>query len=117
MHVADKGNRVLVLQRLAAVLGIAVAACAPTPPPSPTGRSPAESQPGAPAASGPTRVTIANGVDVKSLASKLGVGGPFAADYYFMSNSPLVVFDPKGAFHPRLAAELPSQSRGTWTVN
>jgi peptide/nickel transport system substrate-binding protein len=53
-----------------------------------------------------------------NLATKLVLGQPtYAYDYSFMTNSPLVVLDARGAAHPRLASELPSQERGTWTVN
>ena len=50
------------------------------------------------------------------------LGGKFetlvgADEVKWLTNSPLAYQDDKAASHPRLAAELPSQDKGTWVVN
>lgn len=71
----------------------------------------------APAATGPSRITVAIGAEVNSLSSKLEGGNTYASEYNFMVGSPLAVKDPKGVSHPLLAAELPSRDNGSWIVN
>src|SRR5439155_358628 len=44
-------------------------------------------------------------------------GNTFASEFNFMTDSPLAVKDAQGRASPLLAAELPSQSNGTWIVN
>jgi peptide/nickel transport system substrate-binding protein len=48
------------------------------------------------------------GAEVDNLSPKLG-GGTNAAEYNFMTNSPLSLRDPKGGVSPLLAADLPSR--------
>jgi peptide/nickel transport system substrate-binding protein len=97
---------------------VLLAACTPgTSGPSPSA--------GAPAAGAtperPSRIVVAIQNDVSVLATKLqigpGVSGGPGHDLSGISNNPLVVLDGNGVAHPRLAAELPSRERGTWTVN
>lgn len=84
---------------------------------------------GAPAASGPpgaaaragaprarTVVTIGIEAEIDNLSSKLG-GGTNAAEYHFLTNSPLVLLDGQANPSAFLAADLPSQDQGTWVVN
>ncbi len=98
---------------LAAVL-LAVA-CAPSP--SRSGEQEGRTA-GTGAPSRTNRVTIANGIDPRALATKFDAAGVFSRDHLYIPNSPLVVLDAvQGASRPLLAAELPSQERGTWTVN
>lgn len=68
------------------------------------------------ASAGPSRVTIAIGAEVDYLATKLETGNTFAAEFNFLSNSPLAVRNERGAAIPLLAVDLPSQGNGTWTV-
>lgn len=52
--------------------------------------------------------------EMSSFHSKVGGGG---GESNLAVNSPLAVLDNQGVPQPRLAAELPSQERGTWIVN
>ncbi|HZT07063.1 MAG TPA: peptide ABC transporter substrate-binding protein [Chloroflexota bacterium] len=61
-------------------------------------------------------VVMASTRDAASLAIKLENPGASEIDFSLISNSPLAVLDPTGTYRPLLAAELPSQDRGTWTV-
>jgi peptide/nickel transport system substrate-binding protein len=54
---------------------------------------------------------------VNNLAPKLESANTYAAEINFLTNSPLVVLEPRGAARPLLAAELPSRERGSWVVN
>lgn len=68
----------------------------------------------------PSRVIIGVRSDVSNLSSKLATDNTStttSGNQRFLSNCPLVVFDPQGRVLPRLASELPSQSNGTWTVS
>lgn len=66
----------------------------------------------------PSHATIAIFSDANVLAPKLDVGGStLDVEYGYVVNSPLVVYDPRGTPHPRLAVDLPSRDDGTWTVN
>lgn len=96
---------------LAAVsAGLVIAACgAPARQPTPAG------QDGAPR-DRPNTLTVAMGAEVDTLGARLS-GTVFGGDYDMMLNSPLVVLDPTGGPHPRLAAALPSRDDGTWVVN
>jgi peptide/nickel transport system substrate-binding protein len=95
---------------LLAGLGVLLSACAPAAL-SPTGGV----QERAPA--GPSRVIIAIGAEVDYLATKLETGNTFASEFNFLSNSPLAIRNERGVTLPLLAAELPSQDKGTWIVN
>lgn len=65
-----------------------------------------------------SRVVIGVWGETKVLAPKLGEGGgTFQNDFSLLINSPLAIFDPQGKLHPRLADDLPSLDRGTWTVH
>lgn len=103
-----------------ATVGISLiaAACAP---PATSGKSSGVDPTPGPAALGPSRVTLAVQNDISVLATKLQVGpgrsGGVGEDYAFLSNSPLVVLESRGTPQPRLAAEIPSQDRGTWTIS
>ncbi|HZT07712.1 MAG TPA: ABC transporter substrate-binding protein [Chloroflexota bacterium] len=100
-----------------AIVCIALTACAPSPARSGTSAASGSAASTA-AATTPSRVTVAIGGDATNLASKLDVtGGVFNSDFKFMTNSPLVVQDPKGNARPLLAAEIPSRDNGTWVVN
>jgi peptide/nickel transport system substrate-binding protein len=102
-------------QILAALLALAVGGCgSPSSSDGPGSVAPG----GQPVPSGPSRVTIAIGGEAPKLASKLGGGvASFENDQRFLSNSPLVMLDPRNAPQPYLASDLPSRERGTWTVN
>src|SRR5438067_9114011 len=78
---------------------------------------PTGSAPSAPSGqrAGPTRVIAAIGAELNNLATKLEGGNTYASEFNFMSNSPLVLLDPRGAPSPFMAAELPSRDNGTWT--
>lgn len=76
----------------------------------------ARSTPGAPVKAGPSRVVVGIEAEIDNLSTKLG-GGTNAAEYNFLSNSPLVLLDPQGRPSPWLAAERPSQENGSWVVN
>lgn len=65
----------------------------------------------------PSRVTIAIGGEVTTLASKLEPSRTYGADFGFISNSPIVVKDAQGRTYLLLAGEAPSRDTGTWTVN
>ncbi len=92
-----------------------MASCAPAA--APTGARSGDAA-AAQAPARPSRVVIGNGGDVGRLSSKLDVKtSTFASEIRFLANSPLVVIDPQGTAHPRLAAELPSRDNGTWIVN
>ena len=68
----------------------------------------------------PSRVIIGVRSDVSNLSSKLATDNTStttSGNQRFLSNSPLVVFDPQGRALPRLASELPSQDNGTWIVS
>lgn len=94
---------------------LACAACAaPARAPSSSGAVPAA----APVAAGPTRVVIGVGADTPHLSTKLDPEtGSFRYDIRFVVNSPLAMLDQQAATRPLLAADIPSQDRGTWTVN
>lgn len=64
----------------------------------------------------PARVVLAIGAEIDNLSTKLG-GGTNAAEYNFMSSSPLALRDAQGIARPLLAVELPSRDKGTWVVN
>lgn len=98
----------LILETLAG-LGLLISACAPAAP------SPAGTRGDLPP-TGPSRVVIAIGAEVDYLVTKLETGNTFAAEFNFLSNSPLAVLNERGVALPLLAAELPSQDTGTWTV-
>src|SRR5207248_9550689 len=70
----------------------------------------------APSSAGPSRVRAAIGAETDNLSTKIG-GGTNAAEYNFMTNSPLVLLNAKGVASPLLAADLPSRDNGTWVVN
>jgi peptide/nickel transport system substrate-binding protein len=63
------------------------------------------------------RLTVAIGAELNNLATKLESANTYAAEYNFMTNSPLALIDERGAARPFLASELPSRDRGTWVVN
>lgn len=65
----------------------------------------------------PTRVTLASASDLSSLATKFDTSGTGSNDLLLMTNSPLVVLASEGTPQPRLASDIPSRDRGTWTVN
>lgn len=65
----------------------------------------------------PTRVTIAIGAEVNSLATKFEGGNTYSSEFHFMTNSPLTLRDGRGIASPLLAQALPSRDNGTWTVN
>ncbi|HEY3118342.1 MAG TPA: peptide ABC transporter substrate-binding protein [Chloroflexota bacterium] len=94
---------------LAVASFVLLAAC------SPATSSPSSAPPEG-AAGTPSRVTIAIGAELDNLATKLETGNTFASEFNFLSNSPLAVRNERGVAIPLLAAELPSQEKGTWTV-
>lgn len=96
---------------LVALATIALASCG-----APARTGPPGSDPAAAVAAQPTILTIGYGAEIDNLASKLA-GGVWAADFNFMTNSPLAVQDAQGTASPRLAAELPSRDNGTWVVS
>jgi peptide/nickel transport system substrate-binding protein len=96
---------------------LAIVACAPATAPQPANESHGTSPSGeTPRTSGPTRVRVAIGAETDNLSTKLG-GGTNAAEYNFLTNSPLVLQDAQGVASPLLAAELPSRDNGSWIVN
>lgn len=102
----------MVSYRCALILAVAaftVSACAGP------AASPGSSAAGPIAANRPSTVVIGIEAEIDNLSSKLG-GGTNAAEYNFLTNSPLVLLDPKGVASPFLASELPSRERGTWVV-
>ncbi len=99
------------LSLLPALLFVSACASPAVPPP------PAEPASGA-APTGPTRVVIGVGADTPHLSTKLDPEtGSFRYDVRFAVNSPLAIRDQQGATRPLLAAEIPSQERGSWTLN
>jgi peptide/nickel transport system substrate-binding protein len=108
--------RTLVLSLTAVSL---VACTATPPPPTNTGGNvpPPVSATAAPVDRLSTRatVTIAVGGEGPKLASRLS-DSVWASDFNLIANAALTVKDPKGVPQPRLAAEVPSRDRGTWTV-
>jgi len=94
-----------------------LAACSPTP----SRQSPSSAtDPGSGSSKGiaqPSRVTIAIGAEVNSLATKFEGGNTYASEFHFMTNSPLTLKDGRGALSPLLAQDIPSRENGTWTVN
>jgi peptide/nickel transport system substrate-binding protein len=105
--------RLLTLGMLSALV---LAACAPTPLPQAPGSGAARAGAESPRTVGPSRVRVAIGAEVDNLSTKLG-GGTNAAEYNFMTNSPLVLRNAQGQAMPLLAAELPARENGTWVVN
>jgi len=59
---------------------------------------------------------MAVGSETDNFSTKLG-GRTNAAEFNFLSNSPLVLLNEHGQASPLLAAEEPSQDNGTWVVN
>ncbi len=90
---------------------LAVAACAAPGAPSSDRTSPAGSL-----QARPSRVSIAIGAEIDTLATKFEGGNTFASEFHFMTNSPLAIRNAQGIASPLLAAELPSQDVGTWIV-
>jgi peptide/nickel transport system substrate-binding protein len=93
-----------------------IAACT-----TPQAQSPASTLPGSQQGPGDSarqrrQVVMASTRDTSSLAIKLGDPGASEIDFSLISNSPLAVLEPSGTYRPLLAAELPAQDRGTWTV-
>jgi peptide/nickel transport system substrate-binding protein len=69
-----------------------------------------------PTSSLPTSVRIAVGSETDNFSTKLG-GRTNAAEFNFLSNSPLVLLDEHGRPSPLLAVEQPSRDNGSWIVN
>ncbi|MPZ15579.1 MAG: hypothetical protein GEU73_14355 [Chloroflexi bacterium] len=96
---------------LVVLMTMLVAACAPGGPAgAPDGAG------GSVAPARPTSVVMGVGSEVDNIGPKIG-GGTNAAEYQFMTNSPLSVRNAQGVASPLLAAELPSRDQGTWVVN
>ncbi len=96
------------------LLVIVFAACAPAPPPG-RGQSaqPATSDPGT-----PKSLSFAIQGEPKVLVTSLGLGNQpnVGGDVQGAVHRKLATLDDRGALHPQLAVDLPSQERGTWLV-
>ena len=71
----------------------------------------------APAPAAPKRLTVPLGNEARFLAAKFESNNTFALQLNYVVNSPLAVKNVQGIPLPLLAAELPSQDAGTWTVH
>src|SRR5206468_2394324 len=99
---------------LLGVLAAGLIACTPSPAQQ---RSVGETAPPPLAPRAPTRLTVAIGAELNNLATKLESANTYAAEYNFLTNSPLALLDERGVASAFLAAELPSRDAGTWIVN
>jgi peptide/nickel transport system substrate-binding protein len=94
--------------------------CAPSSPPPAASGQPAESGRAAPAAvrSVPKTLTIALQGEPRAIMTVLGgdVGGSPAGLSEDAVHQHLSTYNERGEVLPRLAAELPSQAQGTWTL-
>jgi len=66
----------------------------------------------------PSRLAVAIAQETGGLATKLDtIATSYAAEYHFMTNSPLTLLDAHDAVLPRLAQGLVSQDDGTWRID
>ncbi len=101
---------------LAVLVASLVVGCSPSRPAEQPSSGGASAPAARPAATGPTRATVAITAEITNLASKLEPQRTYGGEYGWISNSPLAFRDETGLGHPLLATALPSRDNGTWTV-